>query len=137
MAAIPDAVGARCASRGAIRVVLRVAALGGLVIAGWLLGSGIGQAHEDTVHESQAQYSGPVQMIDISAPDDDSGGLLSVPAVARSAVAEVTRAVPLPRLPIQPTQTPILEPVTKLAAPAPPEAKSAAQTRPAGAKPAA
>ncbi len=141
MAAIPDAVGARRASRGVIRAVLRVAVLGGLVIAGWLVGSGIGQAHEDTVDESQAQHSSLTQMIDISPPNDDSGGLLSAPAVARSAGAEVMRAAPVPPLPIQPAQTPVLapalEPVSKLAAPAPSVAESATQSRAAAPMPAA
>lgn len=140
MAAIPDAVGARRASRGVIRAVLRVAVLGGLVITGWLLGSGTGQAHEDTVPESQVPGSSLAQVIEISPSDDDSSGPISAPAVAQSAVAEVTRAVPLPSLPLQPAQVPVLapvlEPVSKLAALAPPAAKNVVQPQAAPAKPA-
>jgi hypothetical protein len=146
VAAIPDAVGARCASRGVIRTMLRVAVLGGLVVTGWLLGSGVGQAQPDTVHESQVRPSDLSQMIDVSPPDDDFGGLLKAPTVARSAVAEVMRAVPLSSLPVHPApvhpgQTPaldpVLQPVSKLAALVPPIAKSAAQSRPATTQPAA
>lgn len=143
MAAIPDAVDARRASRGVIRAVLRVAVLGGLVITGWLLGSGTGQAHEDAVPEipeSQTQSSSLTQVIEISPSDDGSRGLLNAPSGAQSAVAEVTRAVPISNLPLQPAQAPVLapllEPVSELAALAPPTAKNAARPRAAAAKPA-
>lgn len=48
MAASPDADGARYAPCGVTRALVRVAVLGGLVVAAWLLvGSGIGHADED------------------------------------------------------------------------------------------
>ncbi len=124
MAAIPDAGGARCAPRGVIRALLRVAVFGGLVIAGWLLGSGIGQAQECPVHE----YLGPqdnslVRLVEIPPPDEGSGGLRGTPPTVRSTVAGVLRAVPVPRLPVRPAQVPalapLLDPVSQLAAPAP------------------
>ncbi|HVE97448.1 MAG TPA: hypothetical protein VNA67_10740 [Pseudonocardiaceae bacterium] len=130
MAAIPDAGGARCAPRGALRALpwgalpwgalLRVAVLGGLVIAGWLLGSGIGQAQEDLVPQDLGQQDNIVRLVGFPLPDDDSGGLIGAPPTVKSVKSMATgvlRAVP--RLPIRPPQVPVLAPVSKLAALAP------------------
>lgn len=139
MAAIPDAGGARCAPRGALRALLwgallwgafpwsallRVAVLGGLVIAGWLLGSGIGQAQEDLAPQDLRQQDTIVRLAGFPLPDDDFDGLIGAPPAlntVKSTAAGVLRAVP--RLPIRPPQVPVLAPVlapvSKLAAPAP------------------
>ncbi|MGH3984120.1 MAG: hypothetical protein ACRDST_15920 [Pseudonocardiaceae bacterium] len=138
MAAIPDAGGARYAPRGVLRALpwgallpgalLRVAVVGGLVIAGWLLGSGIGQAQEELVPQDLGRQDNIVRLVGFPLPDDDSGGLPGAPAApltVTSTVASVQRAVPVPvpRLPVRPPQipvlAPVLEPVSKLAAPAP------------------
>ncbi len=136
MAAIPDAGGARCAPRGVLcalllGALLRVAVVGGLATAGWLLGSGIGQAHEDLVHQDLVhqdlaqQHNSMVRLVAFPSPDDDSDGLLSVPPTVKSTVTGVLRAVP--RLPVRPPKvpvlTPVLAPVSKLVAPARPVAK--------------
>lgn len=151
MAAIPDAGGAQCAPRGALRALpwgalpwgalLRVAVLGGLVIAGWLLGSGIGQAQEDLVPQDLRQQDNIVRLVGFPLPDDDSGGLIGAPPAVKSVdtvstvtvstVTGVLRAVP--RLPIRPPQipvlAPVLAPVSKLASPAP-VTRSHAQSQP-------
>ncbi len=133
MAAIPNAGGARCAPRGVLRALpwgarpwaalLRVAVLGGLVITGWLLGSGTGLAQEDLVSQDLRQQDGTVRLVGFPLPDDDPGGLIGTPPTVKSAVTGVLRAVPVPRLPVRPPQVPVLAPVltpvSKLAAPAP------------------
>lgn len=131
MAAIPDAGRARCAPRGVLctqllGALLRVAVVGGLAIAGWLLGSGISQAHEDLVHQDLGQQDNSmVRLVAFPLPDDDSGGLLGASPTVKSTVTGVLHAVP--RLPVRPPQvpvlTPVLAPVSKLAAPARPVAK--------------
>ncbi len=146
MDAIPDAGGARCAPCGMLRALLsgallRVAVLGGLVIAGWLLGSGIAQASAfngpSGVNEVQIA---PLSPLNATETDEDSGGLLGEGATVRSTVAGVMRAVPAPRLPVPPAELPILKPVlkpvSKLAAPAAPQAGKAAKSRAAADKPA-
>jgi hypothetical protein len=139
VATIPDAGGARCAPRGALgalpwAALLRVAVLGGLVIAGWLLGSGIGQAQEELAPQDLGQQDNIVQLVGFPLPDDDSGGPLGAPSASstvKSTVTGVLRAVP--RLPVQPPQVPVLAPVlapvSKLAAPAP-VTRSHAQSHP-------
>jgi hypothetical protein len=133
VAAIPDVAGAPGAPRGVMtRALLRVVLLGGLVIAGWLLGSGIGQAHEDMAHKN------PV-LEDLGPPEVGSGDLLGAPPTVRSIVASVRRAVPVPRLPVQAEQVPILapvlDPVSQLAAPGPPVAASTARPKAQAAAP--
>jgi len=127
VAAIPDAAGAPCAPRGVMtRALLRVVVLGGLVITGWLLGSGIGQAHEDMAHKN------PV-LEDLGPPEVGSGDLLGAPPTVRSTVASVRRAVPVPRVPVQPERVPVLapvlDPVSQLAAPGPPVTASTARPK--------
>ena len=131
MAAIPDAGGARCAPRGMLRALpwaalLRVAVLGGLVVAGWLLGSGIGQAQEELTSQDLGQQNNAVELVGFSLPDDDSEGPLgAAPAssTVKSTVTGVLRAVPVPRLPVRPPQVPVLAPVlapvSKVVSPAP------------------
>ncbi|HEX2288831.1 MAG TPA: hypothetical protein VHH53_01205, partial [Pseudonocardiaceae bacterium] len=123
MAAIPDAGGARCAPRGVLRALpwaalLRVAVLGGLVIVGWLLGSGIGQAQEELVPQDLGQQDNIVQLAGFPLPDNDSQGPLGAAPTVKSAVKGVVHAVPVPRLPIQqvPVLAPVLAPVSTLAA---------------------
>ena len=139
MAAIPDAGGARCAPRGALRALpwgalLRVAVLGGLVIAGWLLGSGIGQAQEDVVPQDLRQQDNIARLVGFPLPDDDSGGLIGAPSTVKSVTSRSTGVLRVvPRLPIRPPQVPVLAPVltpvSKLAAPAP-VTRSHAQPQP-------
>jgi hypothetical protein len=141
VAAIPDAGGARCAPRGVLRALpwaalLRVAVLGGLVIAGWLLGSGIGQAQEELAPQDVGQQDNIVQLVGFPLPDDDSEGALGAPSASstvKSTVTGVLRAVPVPRLPLRPPQVPVLAPVlapvSKLVAPAP-VTRSHAQSQP-------
>ena len=133
MATIPDAGGARCAPHGALRALpwrvlpwaalRRVAVLGGLVIAGWLLGSGIGHAQQELAPQDFGQQENIVRLVAFPLPDDDSAGPLGAPPTVKSTVTSVLRAVPVPRLPVRPPQipvlTPVLAPVSKLAAPAP------------------
>ncbi len=145
MAAIPDAGGARCAPRGVLcalllGALLRIAVVGGLAIAGWLLGSGIGQAHDDLVHQDPGQQDNSmVRLVAFPTPDDDSRGLLGAPPTVKSTVTGVVRAVP--RLPVRPPQVPVLAPVlapvSKLAAPAHPVAKKAVEPQATNHKPAA
>jgi hypothetical protein len=141
VAAIPDAGGARCAPRGVLRALpwaalLRVAVLGGLVIAGWLLGSGISQAQQELAPQDVRQQGNIVQLAGFPLPDDDSAGALgatSASSTVKSTVTGVLRAVPVPRLPLRPPQVPVLAPVlapvSKLAAPAP-VTRSHAQSQP-------
>lgn len=128
MAAIPDAGGARCAPRGMLRALpwaalLRVAVLGGLVIAGWMLGSGRGQAQEELASQDLGQQNNIVELVGFPLPNDDSEGSLGAAPTVKSAVTGVLRAVPVPRLPVRPSQVPglapVLAPVSKLASPAP------------------
>jgi hypothetical protein len=117
VAAIPDAGGARCAPRGALRALpwgalLRVAVLGGLVIAGWLLGSGIGQAQEDVVPQDLRQQDNIARLVGFPLPDDDSGGLIGAPSTVKSVTSRSTGVLRVvPRLPIRPPQVPVLAPV--------------------------
>jgi hypothetical protein len=140
VAAIPDVAGAPGAPRGVMtRALLRVVVLGGLVIAGWLLGSGIGQAHEDMAHKNPVMaHKNPV-LEDLGPPEVGSGDLLGAPPTVRSTVASVRRAVPVRRLPVQPEQVPILapvlDPVSQLAAPGSPVTASTARPKAQAAAP--
>lgn len=118
MAAIPDAGGARCAPRGVMRALSRVVVLGGLVVAGWLLGSGVGLANEDLGQPG----TGLVQVLSdpgASDPgarsaqsDGGSGGPLGVPLTVGSAVTRVRSAIWVPQRSVQPPgKLGVLEPV--------------------------
>jgi hypothetical protein len=131
VAAIPGAAGAQGAPRGVtIRALLRVVVLGSLVLAGWLLGSGTAQADEDVV-----VHKNPVQE-NLRPPEEGSHDLLGAPPTVRSTIAGVVRAVPVPRLPVQPAQVPVLKPVSQLAAPGHPVTASTARSKAAARKPA-
>ncbi|MGH3874794.1 MAG: hypothetical protein ACRDSR_25375 [Pseudonocardiaceae bacterium] len=138
MTAIPDAGGAQGASCGVSRAVLRVAVLGGLVIAGWLLGFGIGQAHEDLVEpQSVGQLTSAVSLIEAPPTEEGAGDAAGAPTTVQSALAGVLRAVPAPPLPIQPpvqpaqipALAPVFEPVSNLVAPAVPNSAPAPRSR--------
>ncbi len=144
MAAIPDAGGARCAPCGVLRarlprVLLRVAVLGALVITGWLLGSGIAHASAFSglsgVNEARIA---PLSPLNATETDEGSDALLGGSGTVTSAVM---RAVPVGRLPVQPARVPalapVLEPVSKLAAPAPLIAGNKTRSQAEAPKPAA
>ena len=120
MASIPDAGDARCAHRGMLHALLRISVVGGLAIAGWLLSSGIAQAHEDSGLASAFSGVSTVRTALLSSPDATtadppekvgSGGLLAAPTTVRSAVTGVLDAAPVLRLPVQPAGIPVLDPV--------------------------
>ena len=125
MAAIPNAGGARCVPRGMLRALpwaalLRVAVLGGLVVAGWLLGSGIGQAQEELTSQDLGQQNNTVELVGFSLPDDDSEGPLgAAPASGMAATGSpstLSRGRPCASLP---RQRPDLQPGEKSGLPSP------------------
>lgn len=102
MAAIPDTGSAQCARRGAVRVLSRALVLGGMVVAGWLLGSGIGLANEDPgqpgtdlVQMASHPGDGPAQS------EGGSDGQLGVPPTLGSAITRAcpTASAPQPSVP--------------------------------------
>jgi hypothetical protein len=118
VAAIPDAGGARYAPRGVMHALLRVVVLAGLVIAGWLLGSGIGHADEDLGQPGTGVVQLGSDPRDSAAPSDGgSGSQLGVspmPAVQPAAVSILKGALPdasVPRLPVHPVD--VLKPVVR------------------------
>lgn len=118
MAAIPDTGGVRCAPRGVMRAVSRVVVLGGLVVAGWLLGSGVGLANEDPGQSgtglvrqvgnpgtwgSGTWGSGTWDLGGGAAQSDGgSGGQLGVPPRVTSAVTRARSAVSVPQRSVHP-----------------------------------
>jgi hypothetical protein len=123
VAAIPATGGARCAPLGVMRALSRVVVLGGLVIAGWLLGSGIGLANEDlgqpgtglaqlvSAHLVSAHLvSGPG---DRTAPSDSGpGGQLGVPPTVGSPITRALSALPVPgRSGQPPVKLGVLQPI--------------------------
>lgn len=103
MAAIPDTGGAQYAPRGVMRALIRLAVLGGLVIAGWLLGSGISHANEDFGQPD----TGLVQLVSnrvdrATASDGNSGRPVDEPPAVGSIVKKALSAAPIKRLPVQP-----------------------------------
>ncbi len=143
MAAIPDAGGARCAPCGVTRallprVLLRVALLGGLIITGWLLGSGIAQASASSglsgVNEGRIASLSP---LNAAETDDGADGLLGVPAPRLPAQPAKLRVLePVLKPAKLPVLDPVLKPVSKLAAPVAPNAGKAARPWAAAEKPA-
>jgi hypothetical protein len=113
VAAIPDAGGARCAPCGVMRALSRAAVLGGLVVAGWLLGSGIGLANENLGHPG----TGLVKVVSdrgegAAQADGGSGGQLGVPPTVSSTVRRVRSAVSVPQRPAPPpVKLGVLKPV--------------------------
>lgn len=96
MAANPDAGGARYALRGVTRALLRAAVLSGLVVVGWLLGSGLSHADEDP----GLPGSGLIHVINAGSSDADP----SASYVVHSTVARVLPAASAPRLAVQPAE---------------------------------
>lgn len=115
MAASPDAGDARRAPLGVARVLSRVIVLGGLVIAGWLLGSGIGLANETLVPSG----AGPVQLADdpgtrAARSDDGPSGQRGAPPTVTSAVTTLRSTLSLPSRPTQPPVTPsVVQPMVQ------------------------
>ncbi|MGH3771981.1 MAG: hypothetical protein ACRDRW_11400 [Pseudonocardiaceae bacterium] len=131
MAVIRNAGGACCAPRGVMRALSRVVMLGGFVVAGWLLGSGVGLASEDLGQPG----TGLVQLVSdpgasAARTDDGSGGQLgaspTVVSAVRSAVWVPPRSAPplaRPGVPRPGALTPIVntvgvpKPLTRVLAP--------------------
>lgn len=118
MAAIPDAGGARWAPRGVMRALSRVIVLGGLVVAGWLLGSATALANEGLGQPG----IGLVQLLSgpggkapgdrVAQADGGSGGQLGAPPTVGSAVTRVRSAVSALRRSVpSPVKLGVLEPV--------------------------
>lgn len=114
MAAIPDAGGARYAPRGVVRALLRFVVLVGLLIAGWLLCSGVGHANEDQAQPGIGLGQLANDPVDIAASSDGGSGTQPglPPMVASSMHSVLSHAVP--RLPVQPVD--VLRPVVRAVA---------------------
>lgn len=99
MAAIPDTGGARYAPRGVMRALLRIVVLGGLLIAGWLLGSGTSHADED--------LGLPITgLVANGAPSDGgSDGQFGIRPTVASTVTRVLSTASVPLLPAPPPAT--------------------------------
>jgi hypothetical protein len=113
VAAIPDSGSAQCARRGVVRVLSRAVVLGGMVVAGWLLGSGISFANEDpgqpgTDLVQLASHPGEGS----AHPEGGSDGQFSVPPSLGSAITRVCSAVSVPRHSVpSPVQLGVLRPL--------------------------
>jgi len=113
VATIPDAGGARYAPRGVVRALLRFAVLSGLVIMGWLLGSGVGHATEDLGQPGTGVVQPPGDPGDITGPsDDESNGQFGLPPTVTSTVKQALSQASVPRLPVAPVD--VLKPVAVL-----------------------
>lgn len=97
MAAIPNAGGARYAPRGVMRALVRLLVLGGLVAAGWLLGSGISYADEDLGQPS----TGLIHLLS-SSIDGSSGDQFGVSPSVGPIVKKVLSRTSVPRLSVRP-----------------------------------
>lgn len=85
MAAIPETSRAHCAPDGVLRALSRALVLGGLVVAGWLLGSGIGLAEENLGQP----VTGPAQVVSNPGGNDLTGTDSGASATVASAVTAV------------------------------------------------
>lgn len=85
MAAIPETSRAYCAPDGVLRALSRALVLGGLVVAGWLLGSGIGLAEENLGRP----VTGPAQVVSHPGGNDLTGTDSGASATVASAVTAV------------------------------------------------
>lgn len=113
MATIPDAGGAKYAPCGVVRALLRFAVLSGLVIAGWLLGSGVGHANEDLGQP----VTGVVRLAsdpgDIAGPSaSGSDAQFGLPPAVASTVKNALSQASVPRLPARPVD--VLKPADVL-----------------------
>jgi len=118
VAAIPATGGARCAPRRVMRALSRAVVLGGLVVAGWLLGSGTSLANEDLGQpDTGLAHMVSAQLVSDSggrtAPSDGgSGGQLGVPPTVGSTVTRVLSALPVPQRSVHPpVKLGVLEPI--------------------------
>ena len=112
MATIPDAGGARYAPRGMVRALLRFVVLAGLVIAGWLLGSGVGHANEDRGQPGTGLSQLASDPVDIAASSDGGSSTQpGLPSIVASSMHSVLSHAPLPRLSVQPVD--VLKPVVR------------------------
>jgi hypothetical protein len=115
VATIPDAGGARYAPRGVMRALLRFVVLAGLVIAGWLLGSGVGHANEELGQPGTGLGQLASDPGDIAAPTDGGFGTqFGLPPTVASSVHSVLSHASVPRLPVQPVD--VLRPVVRAVA---------------------
>jgi hypothetical protein len=96
VAASSDTGDARCAPLGVLRALSRVAVLGGLVAAGWLLGSGISLASEQLGQPGASLVQLASDPGTRTAPSDvGSGGQLGAPPMVSSAVTTVRSTMSL------------------------------------------
>lgn len=95
MAASSDAGDARCAPLGVLHALSRVVVLGGLVAAGWLLGSGIGLASEQLGQPGASLVLASDPGTRAAPSDEGSGGQLGAPPMVSSAVTTVRSAMSL------------------------------------------
>jgi hypothetical protein len=110
VAAIRDTGGARHAPCGVMRALLRLVVLGGLVAAGWLLGSGASYADEDLGQPDPS----PFHLVNLASADDLSGNQFGAPPAVGSVVKKVLSSTPVSRLSAQPpAQVALLKPVVK------------------------
>lgn len=116
MAAIPDTGGARYAPRGVMRALLRLLVLGGLLAAGWLLGSATSYADDDLWQPGTR----PFHLVNVTEADDSAddqfraGDQFGVSPPVGSAVKRVLSTTSTPGLTAQPpVQVGILRPVVK------------------------
>ncbi|MBV9143728.1 MAG: hypothetical protein JO115_22895 [Pseudonocardiales bacterium] len=92
MAAIPATRRARYAPDGVLRALSRALVLGGLVVAGWLLGSGIGLAEENLGQP----VTGPAQVVSSPGGNDLTGTDPGSSTTAASTVTAVRSLVAAP-----------------------------------------
>jgi hypothetical protein len=110
VAAIHDAGGARYAPRGVMRMLLRLVVLGGLIAAGWLLGSGTSHADEDWDQPGPS----PVHFANLTSADALSGDQLGMAAPVGPVVKRALSRASAPRPSTQPpVQAGLLKPVVK------------------------
>ena len=108
MAAIPEAAGARYAPCWAMRPLLRVVVLGGLVAVGWLLGAETGHADEDP----GLPGSGLIHIVNAATFDGGSSGRAGAQTAVGRTVTRVLSTASAPQLPIEPpVKVGILRPI--------------------------
>jgi hypothetical protein len=121
VAANPDVGSARYALRGVLRVLLRVVVLTGMIVAGWLLGSGLSHADEDP----GLPGAGVLHAVSTGSSGTTSSARFDVPGTAKPTVAKLLSATSGPRLPIKPAEKlGILRPVVHVVGKAAPLTKS-------------
>jgi len=98
VAAIPATGGASYAPRGVMRVFLRLLVLGGLIAAGWLLGSGTSHADDDRDQPGTRL----TQLINIASADDPSGDRVGVSPSVGPVVKKVLSRSAVPQLSARP-----------------------------------